>query len=345
MAISSVLNTRGLAALVYPGVKKWYDGTFNDQDAYPDIYDQCFNVMDSTRATENVGGIVPFGLFNTKSQGAPITYDGIDLGFMSQWNHRTFGKGFRVTEEMAADDQYGQIQKLSGTLAAAAKYTYEYSAANVFGLGFGAGTAGSFYTSSFSSTTQTNLMADGVSLFGTHTIKGPAASTTAGYALPSTFNNSATNPLTETNLGAGISQLAQTPNERGVLTSMWTPDILMVHPNLMLTASQILNSTATLFGVQNGVTAGATANSGVKSLVAGYTGRLKLIVNPYLGDTTAWFLLCKPSRTQLIYFWRQKVGKPVGQDDFDTGDAKFKVTYRMSVGAADFRGTYGSLPA
>jgi len=58
----------------------------------------------------------------------------------------------------------------------------------------------------------------------------------------------------------------------------------------------------------------------------------------YLDDAKAWFLL--GDRHFINFFWRQR---PIFDSamDFDTGDAKFKITYRFSTGHSDWRGVFG----
>jgi hypothetical protein len=58
------------------------------------------------------------------------------------------------------------------------------------------------------------------------------------------------------------------------------------------------------------------------------TRGLKLIVDPYLTDAAAFFLLAEEN--PIIVFERRKV-KFTNDGDFETGDSKFKCTFRMST--------------
>ena len=59
----------------------------------------------------------------------------------------------------------------------------------------------------------------------------------------------------------------------------------------------------------------------------------------YITDADAWFVLA--DEHDINYFDRRKVAF-ANTDDFDTGDAKFKLTRRNGSGFGDWRGIYGS---
>lgn len=67
---------------------------------------------------------------------------------------------------------------------------------------------------------------------------------------------------------------------------------------------------------------------------------LRVIMSKYLTGDDDWFLLSDPSQHRLMYYWRME---PVSDHtlDFDTGNMKTKMTYRMSHGPADWRGLVG----
>jgi hypothetical protein len=63
------------------------------------------------------------------------------------------------------------------------------------------------------------------------------------------------------------------------------------------------------------------------------------MLSHFLTDTDAWFVLA--DNHDINYFDRRKPTLS-NTDDFDTGDAKFKLTRRNGSGFGDWRGTYGS---
>jgi hypothetical protein len=79
-----------------------------------------------------------------------------------------------------------------------------------------------------------------------------------------------------------------------------------------------------------------TANRSINPLAGeGITS----VVNHYLTDTDAWFL--QADQHGMLFFNRQSP-KIEADDDFDSGDAKLKITMRASAGYDDPRGICGS---
>jgi hypothetical protein len=68
---------------------------------------------------------------------------------------------------------------------------------------------------------------------------------------------------------------------------------------------------------------------------------LSVLVTKYIAGTDDWFIISDPSQHRVLVYWRQE---PVSDHtmDFDTGNMKSKMTYRLSAGAADWRGVVGS---
>ena len=144
----------------------------------------------------------------------------------------------------------------------------------------------------------------------------------------STFAN---RPSTEVDLSvaalkAGLTQLRKQVDDRNMLIAI-KAQMLVVHPNDEWVAKEILNSAQAPY----------TADNEVNVL----RGALKLVVWDYLTDTDAWFIGCGKVDHEVNFFWRRKIASQAS-DDFDTGDAKFKVTGRWSSGYTDWRGWYGS---
>ena len=67
---------------------------------------------------------------------------------------------------------------------------------------------------------------------------------------------------------------------------------------------------------------------------------ISTLMSKYLTDADSWFLLSKPANHRLLYYWREE---PMSDStlDFDTGNWKTKMTYRMSHGAANWRNLVG----
>ncbi len=67
---------------------------------------------------------------------------------------------------------------------------------------------------------------------------------------------------------------------------------------------------------------------------------LQPLMTKYLTSATDWFIISPASQHRMMVYWRQE---PVSDHtlDFDTGNMKTKMTYRLSHGPADYRGLVG----
>ena len=64
------------------------------------------------------------------------------------------------------------------------------------------------------------------------------------------------------------------------------------------------------------------------------------VMSKYLTGDDDWFLLSAPDRHRLLFYWRME---PISDHtlDFDSGNMKTKMTYRMTHGPADWRNMVG----
>jgi phage major head subunit gpT-like protein len=67
---------------------------------------------------------------------------------------------------------------------------------------------------------------------------------------------------------------------------------------------------------------------------------LNVVMSKYLTGDDDWFITSAPSEHRCLVYWRQE---PVTDHtmDFDTGNMKSKMTYRLSRGASDWRNVIG----
>ena len=94
---------------------------------------------------------------------------------------------------------------------------------------------------------------------------------------------------------------------------------IWVHPNNLWEAKELLNSGYDPESANNAINT-------IKGI------GISPIASPYLTDADAWTLVAEPPnrKSGVIAFERRKV--TFAKDgDFETGDAKFKVTFRFSV--------------
>jgi hypothetical protein len=275
---------------------------FMKYSAYPEEFSRFFNMNSSSRAFEDVTGVVGFDYLSTKHEGQAINYDAMLQGYSSRATHVTYGLGFRTTMEALQDDIDAIMRRGAMALGASARYTPELVAADVFNDGF----------------TSTTGSPDGVSLFSNaHPLRGGG---TASNILASA-------DLSVTSLQSMVNNFAAQVNDRGQKL-MIRPRRLIVPQALSWTAEQLLGSE----GLPG------TADNDINSLrMAG----LGYDVWHYLTEDQAWFMQADVSETELNFWWRMPFSTD-HDIDFDTGDGKSKILGRFSVNWSDWRGVFGS---
>ena len=270
---------------------------------YPEQYSGIFDVENSSKAFEETLNLSGFGLIAEKAQGSPITYDEPVKGPTHRITHLTYGKGFIITAEMYEDDQYKVMRALPGALARSVRVTIEQVAANILNRAFN-----SSYTG-----------ADSKELCATdHTLLGGG-----------TYQNELTTAadLDMTSLEQALIDIGDMVDDRGLLIQAKAKKLILP-PELEWQARRLLKSG------MDPETANNSINPAQGSLPEGF------VVNNYLTDPDAWFIKTDVPNG-LIFYWRRKPSF-TRDNDFDSENAKWKVTYRMSVGWDDPKGIFGS---
>jgi phage major head subunit gpT-like protein len=277
---------------------------FEKYASYPWEYKQIFNVLKSGKKEEEDFSLSGLGLMPQKPEGQSIVYDDPISGFSTKYTHVSYGMGFRVTHEMLEDDQYGKIRKMPLALARSARHTIEQTAANIFNFGF---------------VTAHNVGGDGKALFATdHALSGGGTSS----------NRPAIGAdLSLTSLQEAILTMEETVDDRGLLLAI-KPKMLIVPPELRWTARELLDSK---------LKPGVETND-INPILE---DDLNYFVYHYLTDDDAWFLVGDKDDHEMNFFWREPLTTE-SEEDFDTGDMKFKAFMRFSVKWSDWRGVYGS---
>jgi phage major head subunit gpT-like protein len=261
----------------------------------PKLFDQITKVKSSKKAYEESAYYGGLGLFPEKPEGEGISYDEFIQGPTKRWVNKTYGLGIRVTEELIEDSLYPEVPTemgdMSKELGRVARATQEVIVHDIFNSG---------------TVTTTHTAGDGLAVFSTvHKSLGSA-----------TWSNrsSSNTALSATSLRQGILDFETTNDDRG-LQQMQSPSILLVPPALEMTARELLNS--------------AYAPESAENAINPIQSRgLKLLVSYFLTSSTAWYLI--GDQNPIITFMRRPV-KFANDGDFETGDAKFKGTFRMSV--------------
>lgn len=300
-------TTGQFAQLLAPGLRKIF---FQHLKERPAQYSMIANMNTSSRAYEEDLEMAGLGIMPTKPEGTAITYQDPVQGGKRRYTHVSYGLGFRVTEEMYADDLYGPMKRMTRELAKGARNVREVTFFNVLNNGF---------------TTEVGFPKFGTteSLFNTaHVLIG-------GGTLANRASTDA--DLGVAALEAAILLFDNLTDENGIPIVI-KPKHLIVPPALKQVAREILGSEFRPY----------TANNEVNAVIQ--NDSLSDMVVNYLTDSDSWFLLADKDEHDLNFFEREPVRFQNG-DDFDTGDAKFKAFQRFSVGHGEWRGTFGSLGA
>lgn len=295
------INTGSFGKALWPGINKWYGDAYTE---FSTEYDKIFTKNTSRKAFEEDVGTSMFGLAQQKGEGQAISYDSAQQGFIDRYTHVTYGLGFIITKEMVEDDLYDVIgKKRSQALAFSMRQTKELLAANVLNNGF---TGGPTY-------------GDGVSLLNA-SHPNVAGGTYANQL-------SAAADLSEAALEQAVIDLGKYTDDRGKRIAV-RPQKIVVPVDLVFEADKIMKTEYEV----------GTGNNTVNVVRSKFPGGV--VVNHYLTDVDAWFILTD-IKDGMKYFER-RADSFTQDDDFDTDNAKFKATARYSFGCTDKRSIYGS---
>ena len=304
-------QTRGLTPGLYDNVDKVVTSVLSTQlKELKPIWREYFNIKSSDRKFERVMSMVGMGDVPEKSEGAPYPTDLIKQGYTKDFTHTEFGMGFEVTQTALEDDQYDQLEKSAMWLAFSARVVEEKRAANVLNNGF--------------SSEQTP---DGVSLFNSaHVLAGGG---TARNILATAADLSATSLMQ-----ALIDLQNQTKLESGQLVAPITSLDLVIPPDLEFLADRLINSVGLPMSADNDrnpIKARRTWN---------------IVINPYLTDTDAWFLLASnKSQHGLCSYTRLPIQMETPMTDTRTRNRMYTIRFRRSWGAWMWQNTFASAGA
>jgi hypothetical protein len=291
----------------WPGVYAWWGLEYaKHKDQTMDLFD----IKTSTKAYEELVQSTSFGLAQVKAQGSSITYDSHQQGYVTRAIHVVYGLGYVVTEEELEDNLYTEVSTgRVSSLAFSMFTTDQIVGANIYNR------AGN----------NAYVFGDGLELIST-----VHPNSTGG-----TFSNEL-NPgaaLSETALEDLIIQIGLAKNDKGLQIALQGQS-LHVPVNEQFEAERIIKS-----ALQND-----TANNAVNAIrsMGLLPGGIK--VNNYFTDTNNWFIRTNVPTGGMCKFNRRAI-RFEKDNDFDTGNAKAKCTYRNSYTVADPRALYGSLPA
>ena len=273
---------------------------------YGEEHKEIYETETSDRSFEEETKLSGFSAAPVKNEGQAIAYDNAQEAWTARYNHETIAMGFSITEEAMEDNLYDSLSaRYTKALARAMAYTKQVKAAAILNNGFNAAVT----------------YGDGQALFST---AHPLVSGGTNSNRPATAAD-----LNETSLEAAVIQIAGWTDERGLLIAA-KPRKLIVPPALQFVATRLLETNLRVGTTDNDIN--ALKNNG--SVPEGYT------INHWLTDTNAWFLTTDVPNG-LKNFERVPLSTSMDQD-FDTGNSRFKARARYSFGVSDPLGAWGS---
>jgi hypothetical protein len=273
---------------------------------YGEEHKEIYEQESSERSFEEETKLSGFSAAPVKNEGSAIRYDNAQEAWTARYNHETIAMGFAITEEAMEDNLYDSLsQRYTKALARGMAYTKQVKAAAILNSGFSSAVT----------------YGDGQALFST---AHPLVNGSSNSNRPTTGSD-----LNETSLEAAVIQIAGWTDERGLLIAA-KPRKLIVPPSLMFVATRLLETSLRVGTTDNDIN--ALKSNG--SIPEGYT------VNHFLTDTNAWFLKTDVPNG-LKHFVRVPLSTSMDQD-FDSGNSRFKSRERYSFGVSDPLGMFAS---
>lgn len=301
--MSGIINTGSYPKALWEGVKSWWDSAAKDTPQYAPM---MFRKEKSTKNYEEYVQSVGLGLAVVKPEGTPISFDGMQQGFVTRGTNVAYGLGIITTHEELKDNLYVKLTKgRTEKLRRAFAETKNINATNIFNRAFN-----SSYTGG-----------DGVSLLNT-----AHPNFTAG-----TWQNklSVDSALSQAALEDMLILMMQAKDDRGYIEPL-SGDKLIVHPNNYFNAERILKTPKAV----------GTNNNDINPInTQGLLGG-GLVSNPYLTATGPWFIT---TNCQDGMIWQEREGLEIWEDnDGDTRNFKVGAYERYTFLWANPRGLYGS---
>jgi hypothetical protein len=275
----------------------------------PEEWRRIFEVNTSKKAFEEDVLMTGFGSALVKPEGAEVSFDSAAEGWTSRYTHDTYALAFSITEECLEDNQYMQMgAKYTKALARAMISAKEIRAASILNFGFDVTHAGG----------------DAVALLSaSHPVAAGGVQSNI-LATPADISEAAIEDL--------LTQVRLAKDDRGLPIALKAVD-LIIPPNLIFTASRLLEST---------LRPGTPDNDINVINKKRFFGKEPADITR-LTDTDAWFIKTDV-QDGLKYFDRVQAKFSV-EDDFKTGNFRSKVRSRFVYGWTNWRSLYGSAGA
>jgi hypothetical protein len=299
----AVMGTGHWGKFLWPGLQEWFGKDYNEHSVE---YTDLFNTYKSNKHYEEDVGITSYGLLNVKAEAEPVQFDAERQTYVTRYTHVEYALGFIISRLIYEDDLYDVVgERRAKGLAFSARQTKETIGANVYNRAFN-----SAYTGG-----------DG---------KEMCATDHPNWA-GGTWSNELTTAadLSEAALEQACIDIMKWTNDRGLKISVM-PQSLHIPPDLVFEAERILKSPARVSRADNDLNA-------LKSMGKFPKG---VKVNHYFNDTNAWFI--RTNAPSGMKYLERRADQFTMDEDWDTDNAKYKVTFRCAFGWTDARGVFGS---
>lgn len=293
------LTSTQFLLLLEPGLRNiWHESWPPRPLQYADI----LNVGTMAKATETDAKMGGFGPLTEQREGEGLSYLDPLQPITKEYTYKVKAGAYRITERLRINELYGQVEKFERDLMSSVQDDQETAGFGLLNNAFGTTNTG-FDSLQLCTTAHTRL--DG----GTNQANRP--STDAALSLSS--------------LHDAVIQFRKWRNDRG-RPFVATPRLLVVPPDLMMVARELLGSTGKP----------GTADNDINAL---RDFGLDFKVCDYLTSTTAWFLIGDNHDLNFLWKFRPQSGM---EPDFDTEDIKRKVRQAYATGFGEWRGVYGT---
>lgn len=234
-----------------------------------------------------------------------IQYTDAERGYEVEYSHTEYANGFMVERKLIDDMQYDGIFGRAEELGIAYARKIRKDAASVFNNAF---------SSSYLGYDSKALCAD----------DHPRSRTDS-----TAVDNKATLALTSENLETVVVQMQGLKDDIGEEITIM-PDTLVVPRALRKIAIEIVGSELAPENANNAI----NVHQG-----------MRLIVDPYLTDTNAWFVVDSMMARRYLKWYNRVAPEFAAEDNFDTLIRKYRGYMRYSYGWSDFRWVAGSNPS
>ena len=298
----AVIATGNHPKALWPGIYDWFGAKYNEHEVQ---YTKIFEVKSSSQNYEELVQQTGFGLVPVKPEGSSTTYDSNQQGYVARGKNVSYSLGYIVTREERDDNLYEKVSmRRSGSLAFSGTQTRERIGANILNR---------VTTSGFN---------------------GGDAVVLGSTAHPTTAGN-------QSNILATAADLSEAALEDLSVQILDAKDFRGL--NINLSVKRLIVPTATIYDANRILKANlrvGTADNDPNALkLLGVIP--EVVVNNYLTDSDAWFLLTNGVDDGLCWF--DRVQPEFKQDsDFDTDNAKAKLYFRCIPFWGDWRAVYSS---